>query len=503
MNKDLENSEWDERVHVPPLLGVPEEQRVASGPVRWFRRLREKTGNRPFSGMEWTGIQPIKPEDRVQRNYFAPAFVYFSANMNSMIAPTLGLGLRASMYTIVGFIVPCGLFPAYFITFGPQLGMRQMVQSRYSFGYFGGCLVALLNAMTGCGYIILNAILGGETLQAVSPHQSMSATVGIVIIVLVGLCISFFGIRVLHWAEMVLWIPILISFVIMVGETKTGPEGLHTIAEEPAPTSRAILSMGCILAGFQMSYAASVSDVSMYVRPQISSWKLFFAAFGTFTLGSTPILLLGAAFASSAQTIPAWSEALADNPSPGPLIDLILSHKLGNFGKFLTVLLALSAMGNIMTTLYSIGITFQTALPALMYFPRFVMPILATAVVLPLAIVGKNSFYDTLTNFISMIAYWTVLYVGVVMADHVFLRRGDFRSYDPAIYNQWSQLPLGVAALSASILSLGLVIPLMDQEWYTGPLAKHVGDLGFEVGLVMSFVLYLILRPIEKRIAGR
>ncbi|KAI3622930.1 hypothetical protein CBS14141_004263 [Malassezia furfur] len=490
-------------------VSPPNDPQRYRGIVGRYRRFRDRTAWRPFSAIEWTSIEPIPEEDRVQRNYWSAALIWFSVNMNVLsfstgtLAPSMGMGLRSSMYTIVGFIVPCSLFPAYFITFGPKLGMRQMVQCRYSFGYFGASLVSLLNAVTMCGYVILNAILGGETLQAVSPNQSMSATVGIVIIVVIALCISFCGIRMLHWIERFFWLPVMISFIIMVGETKTGPMGLHTEPNEPSPPSRTILSMGCVLAGFQMSYAALASDVSLYIQPRIPSWKLFVTTACAFAVGSATILMLGAAFAASAQTIPAWNDALTQNPSPGPLINLVLSTKLGNFGKFLTVLIALSAMGNIMATLYSLGLTCQTLLPALVVLPRFVIPVLAVAIILPLSIVGKDHFYDTLTNFVSMIAYWAALYIGVVLADHIVIRRTRFASYDPAIYNQWGKLPPGVAAVGAAVLSLGLVIPLMDQEWYTGPLARHVGDLGFEVGLVLSFVLYIVLRPLEKRIAGR
>lgn len=413
------------------------------------------------------------------------------------------MGLRSSMYTIVGFMIPSSLIPAYFVTFGPKLGMRQMLQTRYSFGYYGACLVSLVQAMTGFGYTILNAILAGETLQAVSPHRSLSATVGIVIMVVIAVCISFFGIRVLHYVERYFWLPVLISFAIMAGEAGTGPNGLHTIANEPAPPSQSVLTMGCVLVGFQMSWAASASDVSLYLYRDVPSWKLFLATFLGFSLSGTTVMMLGAAFVASADTIPAWKDALALSPSPGPLIDYVLSTHLGHFGKFLTVLIALSAIGNMMATLYSIGLACQTMFPPLSRLPRFVMPLVAAAIVMPLAIVGKDKFYDTLTNFVSVIAYWTALYVGVVLADHVVIRRGRFSSYDVSIWDQPRRLPTGISALAAAGLSLGLVIPFMEQAWYTGPLAKYVGDLGFEVGLPLSFLLYLLFRTIELRCWSR
>lgn len=113
------------------------------------------------------------------------------------LAPTLGLGMVSSQITILLFSLALSLPAAYFSTFGPQLGMRQMVQSRYSWGYFPACLACLLNATGMIGYTILNTILGGQTLSAVPRNDNLSNTVGIVIIAVISLAVSFSGIRVL------------------------------------------------------------------------------------------------------------------------------------------------------------------------------------------------------------------------------------------------------------------------------------------------------------------
>jgi purine-cytosine permease-like protein len=113
------------------------------------------------------------------------------------LAPTLGLGMVSSQITIVLFSFVLSLPAAYFSTFGPKLGMRQMVQSRYSWGYFPAALPCLLNALGMIGFMILNTILGGQTLSAVSKNDTLSNTVGIVIIAMVSLIVSFSGIRIL------------------------------------------------------------------------------------------------------------------------------------------------------------------------------------------------------------------------------------------------------------------------------------------------------------------
>lgn len=117
---------------------------------------------------------------------------------------------------------------------------------------------------------------------------------------------------------------------------------------------------------------------------------------------------------------------------------------------------------------------------------------------------GATAFYDTLTSFTSILAYWSALYVAVVLVDHVVIRRCRFESYDVGVWNKWSKLPIGLAAITSAVLSLGVLIPAIEQTWFTGPIAHAVGgDLGFEVGFVCCLILYAPLRLLELRVFGR
>lgn len=45
-----------------------------------------------------------------------------------------------------------------------------------------------------------------------------------------------------------------------------------------------------------------------------------------------------------------------------------------------------------------------------------------------------------------------------------------------------------------------MVIPSMNQAWYTGPLAKAgTGDIGILTGSVVGATLFAILRALEKK----
>jgi purine-cytosine permease-like protein len=89
--------------------------------------------------------------------------------------------------------------------------------------------------------------------------------------------------------------------------------------------------------------------------------------------------------------------------------------------------------------------------------------------------------------------------VAAVCVEHLYFRKGDFARYDLQFWNVPSRLPLGAAAVGASLLSLSLVVPSMNQVWYTGPIARKSGDLSPEVALIITALLYIPLRRLEQR----
>ena len=118
---------------------------------------------------------------------------------------------------------------------------------------------------------------------------------------------------------------------------------------------------------------------------------------------------------------------------------------------------------------------------------------------IPIAIVGAHKFYDTLTNFLGLIAYWASAFGAVVLAEHLVVRRGRFDAYDLRFWADARALPTGLAALGACALSCALIVPSMDQVWFVGPIARHTGDVGFELAFALAGVCYVPLRYLELR----
>lgn len=93
-------------------------------------------------------------------------------------------------------------------------------------------------------------------------------------------------------------------------------------------------------------------------------------------------------------------------------------------------------------------------------------------------------------------------WVAAVLVEHLYFRKGNFALYDIESWDVPSQLPLGAAALGASFLGFALVIPSMNQVWYTGPIARKAGDIGFEVVIAVTALSYIPLRHLEIRRRG-
>ncbi|KDQ60371.1 hypothetical protein JAAARDRAFT_126119 [Jaapia argillacea MUCL 33604] len=465
-------------------------------------------------GVEARGILPVPVEERTDKQFSKIFFIWLSANFNilSFSAGTLGpvvfgLGLRDSCLVILFFNLLCSLPPAYLTTWGPKLGLRQMCQARYSFGYYGVILPCVLNCINMCGFCILNCILGGQALSSVS-NGHLSWSVGIVVIALISLLVSFCGYKVLNWYERACWIPVLIIFIIILGVG-----GHHLSSPPPASPALAstILSFGATIAGFVITYSPLSSDFTIYLDSKVAGWKIFWYSYAGLVVPIVTLQCLGAAVAVAVPAVPSWQTGY-DNGNVGGLLEAML-QPVGGFGKFLTVLLSLSVTANVAMTFYSLCLNFQVFIPWLVWVPRYVFSVVATAIIVPLAIVGSHKFYDTLTNFLGLIGYWASAFLAIILVEHLVFRRPgssfsppssstSFTSYDLKSWNTPSRLPTGIAALAAGILSFAVVVPCMDQVWFVGPIAKATGDIGFEVAFAASGILYLKFRWVELKLRG-
>jgi purine-cytosine permease-like protein len=115
-----------------------------------------------------------------------------------------------------------------------------------------------------------------------------------------------------------------------------------------------------------------------------------------------------------------------------------------------------------------------------------------------LALFGLHDAGTKYENFLLIIAYWIAPWLAVVLIDQ-FLRHWQHSLHTtPLLFDRRHNPFAGVIAM---VVGMAVSIPLFsNQTEFVGAIAKHhpgLGDLTFEVGFVVTAIVYLLLRPLD------
>ncbi|KAF4975816.1 hypothetical protein FZEAL_7435 [Fusarium zealandicum] len=465
---------------------------------RWYRKLLD-------AGVEENGIEPVPPEQRTQTEHSNLFTVFFTCLLCVLPLPTgalgtavYGLKLRDVSLIIIFFNIVTCIPPAFIGIGGYQTGMRQMVQARYSFGLYLGIIPILLNAGTVTGFTLIGSIVSGQAIAAVNEKVDISVNVGIGIVCVLSFLTALLGYRAIHVWQRWQWLPNLIAIAIAVG--CGGKQLVHQADRGPA-TVKTVIGYGSLMAGYFMTFGGTVSDFTIYHDPKGSKLKVFTYVYLGLLTPSTPLLILGAAIGGAIPNVESWQAAWDTHGIGGVLAEMLAPA--GGFGKFILVVLALSVVGNMVLSNYSVALCLQMLLPFFTKVPRFFFIIVTMAIMVPMAVYAAARWMTSLENFLTVIGYWAGCFDAVVIEEHVVFRQRDYSSYDPRIWNDGRRLPTGLAAIGASLISLALVVPSMDTPWFTGPIGERIGDIGFESAFVVTGLAYYPLRSLEIKLVGR
>ena len=266
-----------------------------------------------------------------------------------------------------------------------------------------------------------------------------------------------------------------------------------------------VLSFGGVVFGSVIGWAPIAADYNVMLPEDTSAWKVFGLTFFGLFIPLVFVETLGALYGSALVNNAAWN-AIYNDPEQGlgSVLGASLSS-LNGFGKFLVFLLALSVVSNNVPNTYSAALSIQTLGKPFQRIPRFIWTIFVAVVYTVAGVAGKSHFSEILNNFLSILSYWTTPFVVVLALEHfVFRRRNGYNVND---YGDRSKLPLGLAAAAAGIIGVVGAVLGMNQTWYIGPIGKltgtYGGDLGFEMALLLTSLVYLALRPLELNSFGR
>jgi NCS1 family nucleobase:cation symporter-1 len=423
-------------------------------------------------------------------------------------------------------------------TFGPRLGVPQMIQSRAPFGLLGNFGPAGLNYLAGIGWFAVNTVYGTFALAELA-HLNYFIALAIMVVGQVALAV--YGHNMIHAFEKWMSVALVVVFVILAIFTfKAGNYGLAFNPKAPVPfggpTGGFIITVGLALS-YAMGWMPFASDYSRYLpkatKPSSIVW---WTALGMFI----PCLVLewmGALTVSIA--MPA---ATAANPAnaiaflmPGPLSSLALlaiaagtacANALNIYSGSMSALVvkvehsplvragiaALIFGGVTAGVLLEANATLASQKQPLVAVPEIVLAAVLVGVVVASAVRFRFRRWQAATvvgvlggllatggsnptqaasqysNFLLLLAYWIGPWVAVVLVDWFFKHRGSYELR--ALYDQTSTIRVGTIAW---LLGLAASIPFMNQTWYVGPIPSaypQLGDISYFVSFVVAGVIF-------------
>ena len=366
---------------------------------------------------------------------------------------------------------------------GPSHGVPQMVISRLGFGYWGNALPAGLNSITaGIGWFAVNSVSGTFALNTLT---HMPKPLCLVIIVVVQIAVAFFGHNLVHAFERYAFPILAIIFLVAVA-------WIFAKSSPGAPSHGGgiggfLLTLGAAF-GYAVGWNPYASDYTRYFAPSTSKLAIaWWSGIGVFV--SCALLEIAGAASATVTGI----NAINTNPTgaftghlPTALADLTL------------LAIALGAVAANVLNIYSGALSFTAmGIKLPLALRRAIVALVFGVIGFIVALTGLHDAGTKYQNFLLVIAYWIAPWLAVVFCDQVLRRGQDPRQLESLLfdtkYSNW-------AGPVSMLIGMGVSIWLFsNQTEYIGLVPTHVpsvGDLTFEVGFVVTTVIYLAWRKL-------
>ncbi|KAJ6471194.1 cytosine-purine permease [Mycena vulgaris] len=467
------------------------------------------------SGVEARGVERVPEDQRENKNMWNNLLMWWSVNT---VLTTLPIGVLAQEFytltlphaiaTIFCFAALGATVTSFIATLGPQTGLRTMIITRYSSGYVGCTIYSILNILTQLGFSVTAVILGGQTLASINPG-TLPLVAGVVIVGLGSLIPCFIGYNMVHHYERYAWIVLFIVMLFLLG--LGGHAGFDINAQKAfedsgKALSSDILSFGGIVFGSVAGWAPVAADYNCRLPVDTPPVKIFILTFFGLFIPITFVEIVGALLMTI--TDEAYTDAFTSGGTGGLLSQVLSPWKGG--GKFILFLLAFSVIANNVPNTYSAALSIQSLGRPFAMVPRFLWTLLIFVAYTVAGVVGREHFAEILSNFLSILSYWTAFFIVIVAEEHFFFRRpgGRLGGYNLNDWDTPSRLPLGIAGVLAGCFGVAGAVVGMAEVWYIGPLGVKAGaefgaDLGFELAAAFTAVTFPVFRWLEIRYTGR
>ncbi|OTB06943.1 hypothetical protein M426DRAFT_54328 [Hypoxylon sp. CI-4A] len=464
-------------------------------------------------GVEAHSIQRRLPDDRdpffarwpgqlVMLSFWTGGCMNLGSFATGFLGKELGLDLRQSILIIIFGTITGSLVTSWCATMGPPTGLRQVSICRYSLGWYPAKVIAILNVIQQVGWCASGSITSGQALSAFS-NGKVGTDAGVVICSVISLAFSFFGLTAVYKYAKYACVVFVVAFLIMFGEVAKSGDFSAPAAAEGVTGSGAALTFFGIMYGMSACCAGYASDYYVEYPARIPKSTVFILTFLGLTLPTFICCITGAIVASALPTNQEWSEQY--DAGIGFLIQTMI-HPYG-LGKTLLFLMMFTAIGLNSASMYSASLSIQLSTRRLAVIPRFIWTLICFVAIIALGLAGSDRLLVFLQNFLSLLGYYATAVFVCLVTEHYLFRGGSIDNYNLEAWDKPDMLPVGYAGGLALACGIVGAVLGMVTTWYTGVIAGLIGgsggDIGNELCLIFTVILYIPVRFVEMRRGGK
>lgn len=439
--------------------------------------------------VEPKGVEPIGAGERHGR----PSSIFtlwFGANVEfaTLVTGALATGVFGLSFVQAFIAIAIGnvlgaLCLGLLSTYGPKLGVPQLIQSRKAFGYYGNYLPGLLNFIAGFSWFAVNTVLGVFALQWLF---GLSFALGLIIMVIIQVAIAVYGYNLIHTLERYLAVVLTAVFLIVsiygFSHSNLGAPFDAKLASYVGGGSGAFMLTLAISFSYCLGWMAFASDYTRYLPKETPTRAVFSNAFWSLLISCIWLEVLGAALAT-----------LKNIAVPTDLVTHLLPHALGIVTMIAVVLGTITA--NVLNIYSGALSSLVIDLPMKRWVAAIVVGILGTVVSW---YGGQNGYWQHYESFLFMLGYWVAPWLAIVLVDYYFKARGQYTTEE--FYDRKKPFSAGIWAWLIAVL---ISIPFMNQyPLFVGAFANshpQFGDITYVVSFVIAGGLYFLLaRPTQQ-----
>jgi NCS1 family nucleobase:cation symporter-1 len=359
------------------------------------------------------------------------------------------------------------------------------VQTRAQFGSSGAIGVAACVAVISVGFLAVNLVLAGQSLNSLSSHITVAGT--IIAVAAASAALAVFGYDVMHSVAWLLsWIGgvvLLLAFVWVVAAGHLSA-GVWRAGQVSAVGFAGAVTVAVL---WQLSCTPYAADFSRYLPAATPARRAFLASFLGTSAGSIAAMLLGAIVGVQSSDVLGGFIALAHGSSIMVVgtctVCLALASSVNVYGGTMSVL----TIGQALAPRWQPRVGSRAAL-------GLIIAVLAALG----AVFGRSGFLVGFTNVVVLVMYVLVPWTAINLVDYFLVTGGRYAVEDLARGDGGSYGRVRWAAVGCFLAGIVIEVPFVQTPAFTGPAATALGgaDIAWLVGgAVAAPLYYLVARP--------